>query len=240
VAAFVYDGTHPLDGSGQTADQATGMHNGPVRCRQGAFGFRDPNATRQLSRTEQMVTITQPKISVGFDGRFNRRALVRTASHSQNASAPEVRVDVLARQDRSHLVDGAGNGQELFSRGILTVAVGEFRGADGKAGGQPGAISPGRTETRDFALDQGNSEIGIAAQQVVGRPQPGKPGAENGDIDGLEAGERRPGGEIVPSRLQPVTESGVVRNYRYRIAAAASRAAAMVFSTSSSVWAVLI
>ena len=52
-------------------------------------------------------------------------------------------------------------------------------------------LRPGRAEAGDLGLEHRDPQVGSASAQVVGGPEPGEPGADDGDVDVAVAGQRR-------------------------------------------------
>ena len=76
-------------------------------------------------------------------------------------------------------------------RGALPARAFEGRQRRGLVADAPTAVAAGCTEARGLAFEHGDAQARIPSGEGVRRPEPGEPGAHDGDIDRRVTTERR-------------------------------------------------
>ena len=129
------------------------------------------------------------------------RELDLGARERDGAALGCLRVDAFGRRDPQHLVDGArasrraGRGRRARpTRAGRPAARGTGNSAEHQPPLRPEAPKPG-----GLRLEHDDAEARVVAEQVVRGPQPGEPGADDGDVAGASPGQRRPGGSSSPA-----------------------------------------
>ena len=143
----------------------------------------DPDAIGDLRGVEQLVPIGESERVKGLVGALDARPLVFTARQTQRAAARPLRVDSFSGDHPLDLVDRVDHRAEDRARGLRPEPLAQQADRDREAGIAPPAVATGCTEAGDLSLDDRDPQRRIAAQQVVGRPETGVPGAHDRDVD---------------------------------------------------------
>ena len=138
----------------------------------------------------QLVGLEPPQIAIAEPERTSLRKLVgealllrRGAGDRHGPALGVVGVDPLQLDDPAHLVDRA---MELLlhgDRGRPPVAPFEPTESRSKQAGAPSAVAPARAESDALALQHGDPHPAVSRCEVVGGPQSGQPGTDDGDVD---------------------------------------------------------
>ena len=110
-------------------------------------------------------------------------SLVLTARQAQRAAAGPLRVDSFGGDHPLDLVDRVDHRAGDRARGLRAESLAQQADRDREAGIAPPAVAPGCAEAGDLPLDDRDPQRWLAAQEVVGRPEPGVPGAHDRDVD---------------------------------------------------------
>ncbi len=69
------------------------------------------------------------------------------------------------------------------AHGVAAVLSGERSVRGGEEGGAPPAVSPGRPEAGDLALDDGDTQCRVRQRERMRGPQAREAGADDTDVD---------------------------------------------------------
>ena len=170
-------------------------------------GDTDPRRDLRRLHPPGVVVAEAPRPVVG-ETLAQPGRLARRPRHDDRAALHEPGVDSLALQRLADHVDRAAAG-DLHRDRPLAVAL--RRVALQRAVEMPVAPTPvaaGRAVAGDLALQHGHAQRRIGALEVVRAPEPGEPGADDGDIDVRGAGKRRPRRQVT-GLLQPQAQPRV-------------------------------
>ena len=92
-------------------------------------------------------------------------------------------VDALLVGDQPYLVDGGEHLPLHGDRRVTTRLLRHRVEAHGQQPGAPTAVASRRTEPRDLGLHHGDAQARVTLLQVVGGPQAGEAGADDGHVD---------------------------------------------------------
>ena len=95
----------------------------------------------------------------------------------------EVVLDHRPSAVRNDLIDCVDHGAGDSARGFRAISLTQQTDRDREAGIAPPAVAPGSAEASDLPLDDRDAQRRLAAQEVVGRPEAGVPGAHHRDVD---------------------------------------------------------
>jgi len=93
-------------------------------------------------------------------------------------------IDAFELDHPEHLVDRVAHRAVLRLRGRATRAWkrGELRRRGREEGGAPAPVAPRRSESCRLGLQDDDPQGRVGHQQVVGRPETGEPGSDDGDV----------------------------------------------------------
>ncbi len=108
----------------------------------------------------------------------------------QDALVPGVDARIVTGDPAVELVDHGGEGGGVGHAGLLPERRAQARELRPRRREEAavGAAAPGAD---DVGLDEDDAQIRVALVQLVGRPQTGEPAADDADVGGRLAGERR-------------------------------------------------
>ena len=187
------------------------MHAGAGRVVERGDGVADADALGDLRGVEQLVATGEPERLQRLVGALDRRlagarrapaAARRRAAHCASIPSSAITRSISSTVSIIAPEDGA--------RGLRAVALAQHAGGDREPGIAPPAVAARGAEAGDLPLDDRDAQRRVAAQEVVGRPEPGVPGAHDRDVDVDRAVESRPRRQIVAARLQPERVARVV------------------------------
>jgi hypothetical protein len=147
--------------------------------------------------------IGEAEAFVGFDRRREERELVGSAGDGEGAGGRKQVSMFSWIRDVADLIDGGLEGEEDAAGGVCAPAAGHGGGGDGEARGAPAAVASGGAVAGDLALDDGDFEAGVVAEEVIGGPEAGVAGAEDRDVDLLRALEGWARGERIAGVFEP-------------------------------------
>ena len=184
---------------------------GGVRRAGDAVGAHDPRRRRGVEE-RQVVGVPAPVPRL-VDLGPGARELGGAAGQPDRPALGDVGVDALGRGDPGDLVDGGAHRGVLGERGLPAAERregGQLRGEQRRA---PAPVAPGGAEAGHLGLEHGHGQRRVRLGQVVGGPEPGVAGSDDGHVDvevAREGRSRRPvlAGAVVPER------QGVVRRLR--------------------------
>ena len=154
-----------LDRSGQAADELARVDDGVLAAVDRAEGALDPDPRVGLGRVEAPVAGGPARPLQAPPVRLERGQLLGSAGDGQRAALGVVGVDPLAGDRRADGVDRAGHGVLDRAHPLVAEAPLEPLRAGVQARGDPAPVAAGRPEAGDLALEQGDLERRIAAEQ---------------------------------------------------------------------------